>query len=123
MRWTACWRHRRSVRAYRRENPCVAPLFRLLRSGWCQESGFQQLLCIRMLGGGKDTLRVSLFDHLAMLDHHQLVAQRTLSHQLMVVKHGQVVEQGDAQSIFAAPQHPYTQQLLEAAFLAPVAVD
>ncbi|MGH8351854.1 MAG: hypothetical protein ACRES5_35705, partial [Pseudomonas sp.] len=35
------------------------------------------------------------------------------------VKHGQVVEQGDAQSIFAAPQHPYTQQLLEAAFLAP----
>ena len=29
-----------------------------------------------MLGGGKNALRVSLFDHLAMLDHHQLVAQR-----------------------------------------------
>jgi len=48
-----------------------------------------------------------------------LAVVKALSHQLMVVKHGQVVEQGDAQSIFAAPQHPYTQQLLEAAFLAP----
>jgi microcin C transport system ATP-binding protein len=48
---------------------------------------------------------------------------KALSHQLMVVKQGQVVEQGAAQAVFAAPQHPYTQQLLEAAFLAPVAVD
>jgi len=38
---------------------------------------------------------------------------------LMVVKHGQVVEQGDAQAIFADPQHAYTRQLLEAAFLVP----
>jgi microcin C transport system ATP-binding protein len=50
---------------------------------------------------------------------HDLAVVKALSHQLMVVKQGQVVEQGDAQSIFAAPQHPYTQQLLEAAFLAP----
>jgi len=50
---------------------------------------------------------------------HDLAVVKALSHQLMVVKHGQVVAQGDAQSIFAAPQHPYTQQLLEAAFLAP----
>ena len=54
---------------------------------------------------------------------HDLAVVKALSHQLMVVKQGQVVEQGDAQSIFASPQHPYTQQLLEAAFLAPVAVD
>ena len=54
---------------------------------------------------------------------HDLAVVKALSHQLMVVKHGQVVEQGDAQNIFASPQHPYTQQLLEAAFLAPVAVD
>jgi len=54
---------------------------------------------------------------------HDLAVVKALSHQLMVVKQGQVVEQGDAQTIFAAPQHPYTQQLLEAAFLAPVAVD
>ncbi|AJO78291.1 ABC transporter ATP-binding protein [Pseudomonas chlororaphis] len=50
---------------------------------------------------------------------HDLAVVKALSHQLMVVKHGQVVEQGDAQQIFAAPQHPYTRQLLEAAFLAP----
>ena len=54
---------------------------------------------------------------------HDLAVVKALSHQLMVVKQGQVVEQGDAQAIFAAPQHPYTQQLLEAAFLAPAAVD
>lgn len=54
---------------------------------------------------------------------HDLAVVKALSHQLMVVKHGQVVEQGDAQSIFASPQHPYTQQLLEAAYLAPVTVD
>ena len=54
---------------------------------------------------------------------HDLAVVKALSHQLMVVKQGQVVEQGDAQSIFAAPQHSYTQQLLEAAFLAPETVD
>jgi microcin C transport system ATP-binding protein len=54
---------------------------------------------------------------------HDLAVVKALSHQLMVVKQGQVVEQGAAQAIFAAPQHPYTQQLLEAAFLAPAVVD
>ncbi len=54
---------------------------------------------------------------------HDLAVVKALSHQLMVVKQGQVVEQGPAAGIFAEPQHPYTQQLLEAAFLAPTAVD
>ncbi|MNQ77517.1 Glutathione import ATP-binding protein GsiA [compost metagenome] len=54
---------------------------------------------------------------------HDLAVVKALSHQLMVVKQGQVVEQGSARTIFASPQHPYTQQLLEAAFLAPTAVD
>ncbi len=54
---------------------------------------------------------------------HDLAVVKALSHQLMVVKQGQVVEQGPAASIFAEPQHSYTQQLLEAAFLAPTAVD
>ena len=54
---------------------------------------------------------------------HDLAVVKALSHQLMVIRHGQVVEQGAARDIFAAPQHPYTQQLLEAAFLAPTAVD
>ncbi|OLU17085.1 microcin ABC transporter ATP-binding protein [Pseudomonas sp. PA1(2017)] len=51
---------------------------------------------------------------------HDLAVVRAISHQLMVVKQGQVVEQGDARQVFQAPQHPYTQQLLEAAFLTKV---
>ncbi|MGA6097195.1 ABC transporter ATP-binding protein [Stutzerimonas marianensis] len=50
---------------------------------------------------------------------HDLAVVKALSHQMMVVKQGKVVEQGQAESIFAAPQHPYTQQLLESAFMAP----
>ena len=54
---------------------------------------------------------------------HDLAVVRALSHQLMVIRHGKVVEQGEARAIFHAPQHPYTQQLLEAAFMAPGAAD
>ena len=54
---------------------------------------------------------------------HDLAVVRALSHQMMVVKQGQVVEQGAAAEIFAAPQHPYTQQLLESAFMAPGAAE
>ncbi|WPP01475.1 ABC transporter ATP-binding protein [Pseudomonas sp. HR96] len=50
---------------------------------------------------------------------HDLAVVKALSHQLLVIKHGQVVEQGDAAQIFAAPRHAYTRQLLEAAFLVP----
>lgn len=52
---------------------------------------------------------------------HDLAVVRALSHQMMVVKQGKVVEQGIAKDIFAAPQHTYTQQLLESAFMAPAA--
>ena len=54
---------------------------------------------------------------------HDLAVVRALSHHLMVVRHGKVVEQGAAGAIFHAPQHPYTQQLLEAAFMAPGTAD
>lgn len=48
---------------------------------------------------------------------HDLAVVKALSHHLMVIKNGQVVEQGPADQVFAAPQHAYTRQLLEAAFL------
>ncbi len=54
---------------------------------------------------------------------HDLAVVKALSHHLMVVKQGRVVEQGPAEAIFAAPQHVYTQQLLEAAFLVPATAD
>ena len=54
---------------------------------------------------------------------HDLAVVRAVSHQLMVMRKGKVVEQGDAGQLFGAPQHPYTQQLLEAAFAsAPASV-
>ena len=52
---------------------------------------------------------------------HDLAVVRALSHQMMVVRQGKVVEQGAAEAIFAAPQHPYTQQLLESAFMTTAA--
>ncbi|MDP0779330.1 hypothetical protein Q8F80_27395, partial [Klebsiella pneumoniae] len=54
---------------------------------------------------------------------HDLAVVKALSHQLMVVRHGKVVEQGSAEAVFASPQHPCTQQLLEAAFMAPASAE
>ncbi len=47
---------------------------------------------------------------------HDLRTVRAVAHQLMVLKRGEVVEQGAAAGIFAAPQHEYTQRLFAAAF-------
>lgn len=47
---------------------------------------------------------------------HDLAVVKALSHKLLVMHHGDVVEQGDAASIFSTPQAPYTQKLLSAAF-------
>jgi microcin C transport system ATP-binding protein len=40
-----------------------------------------------------------------------------LAHDLMVIKHGRVVEQGPARRVFAAPEHAYTQELMKASGL------
>lgn len=47
---------------------------------------------------------------------HDLAVVKALSHQLIVMKEGYVVEQGNADIIFSQPQHAYTQALLKAAF-------
>ncbi|EPA9241577.1 microcin C ABC transporter ATP-binding protein YejF [Yersinia enterocolitica] len=44
---------------------------------------------------------------------HDLQVVRSLCHQVIVLKQGEVVEQGDCQVIFAAPKQQYTQQLLQ----------
>ncbi|WP_286238699.1 ABC transporter ATP-binding protein [Neptuniibacter halophilus] len=49
---------------------------------------------------------------------HDLAVVKALSHKLLVMRHGDVIEQGDAEQIFESPQNPYTQRLLDAAFLA-----
>lgn len=48
---------------------------------------------------------------------HDLRAVRALADDLAVMRKGQIVEQGRADTIFAAPRHPYTKALLAAAFL------
>lgn len=47
---------------------------------------------------------------------HDLKVVKALCHSLLVMKDGQVVEQGVASRLFADPQHPYTQALLSTAF-------
>lgn len=46
---------------------------------------------------------------------HDLTVVRALSHRVMVMKDGDVVETGITASVFNSPQHPYTQTLLAAA--------
>jgi microcin C transport system ATP-binding protein len=45
---------------------------------------------------------------------HNLGIVRSLSHNVCVMKRGEIVEQGKTADVFASPQHPYTQALLAA---------
>ena len=47
---------------------------------------------------------------------HDLSVVKAIADDLLVMRGGDVVEQGDARSIFTNPQHPYTRELLRAAF-------
>jgi microcin C transport system ATP-binding protein len=47
---------------------------------------------------------------------HDLAVIRALSHKLLVLQHGRIVEYGNAAEIFSAPEQPYTRELLNAAF-------
>jgi microcin C transport system ATP-binding protein len=54
---------------------------------------------------------------------HDLSVVRAISHHLLVMHEGIIVETGPAQKVFANPQHAYTQQLINAANLAPQSED
>jgi microcin C transport system ATP-binding protein len=47
---------------------------------------------------------------------HDLRVVRALSHEILVIKNGEVVEYGPSEKIFKNPEHPYTRALLKAAF-------
>ena len=47
---------------------------------------------------------------------HDLRVVRAMSHQIMVMRAGEVVEQGPAEQVFGAPQSDYTRALMAAAF-------
>jgi microcin C transport system ATP-binding protein len=44
---------------------------------------------------------------------HDLHVVRSLCHQVIVLRQGEVVEQGDCQRVFDSPAQAYTRQLLE----------
>ena len=46
---------------------------------------------------------------------HDLKVVRAMSHRILVMKQGDIVESGAADDLFERPNHPYTQQLLAAA--------
>jgi len=48
---------------------------------------------------------------------HDLAVVRAMAHRIMVLKDGEVVEQGNCLEVLAAPQHAYTKALIEAAHL------
>ena len=50
---------------------------------------------------------------------HDLRVVRAMSHKVMVMKQGDVVEAGPADRIFSDPRHDYTRALLKAAFAVP----
>ena len=49
-----------------------------------------------------------------LLISHDIAVVRALSHQILVMKDGEVVEQGETEALIAAPRHHYTQRLLQA---------
>ncbi len=49
-----------------------------------------------------------------LLITHDVDVLRAMAHQILVLKSGQVVEQGAAEQVLNHPQHPYTQSLLSA---------
>jgi microcin C transport system ATP-binding protein len=49
---------------------------------------------------------------------HDLKVIRAVAHRTLVMRGGQVVEEGETEALFQAPQHDYTRQLLAAALFA-----
>ena len=54
---------------------------------------------------------------------HDLAVIRAMAHRVLVMKDGQVVEQGSVDDVLSAPKQAYTQRLLAASSYSVAAVD
>ena len=52
-----------------------------------------------------------------MFISHDLRVVKAIAHHIIVMHKGIIVEQGDSARIFNNPQHDYTKQLMDAAFM------
>jgi microcin C transport system ATP-binding protein len=48
---------------------------------------------------------------------HDIAVVRAMSHRIMVLRHGDIVEFGDVEGIIQSPKSDYTQHLIQEAFL------
>jgi putative phosphonate transport system ATP-binding protein len=53
-----------------------------------------------------------------LLVTHDIAAARLLAHRIVVMRHGQVVEEGLTDRVLDDPQHPYTQLLVSSVLAA-----
>ncbi|MEG2768927.1 MAG: ABC transporter ATP-binding protein, partial [Comamonas sp.] len=51
-----------------------------------------------------------------LLITHDMEVIRAMAHDVLVMKNGEVVEQGSVDAVLGQPQHPYTQKLVTATF-------
>jgi microcin C transport system ATP-binding protein len=47
---------------------------------------------------------------------HDLAVLKSLCHDILIMRHGKIVEAGSAREIFSDPKHPYTKELIATAF-------
>jgi peptide/nickel transport system ATP-binding protein len=68
-----------------------------------------QAQVIRLLADLREQLGLTL-----VFVSHDLAVVRQVSDRVVVMRHGQVVESADAETLYTNPRHPYTRTLLDA---------